>query len=145
MSNSQLEISLNTFLKETKIILTDIRGLVLSIVAAVRLRSKEPLIEWFKEGSVVDPVRFKRILVRLLKILIVIELVSAFVEGLSTQVWTRFGTDLVIAGILYVAWEKIATTVRETKEEYKKKMETAPHAINLWNALIFSLLWSDKP
>lgn len=144
MNTSQIESMVSTLVDEARQVFKDIHGLIISLGAAIRARSYEPIIQWFKEGSVVDPVRFKRILIRLLKILIVIELVSAFLEGLGTGTWTRFGSDLVIAGVLYVAWDKITTTVREKKEQYRRKMETAPHTIRLWDALIFSLLWSDE-
>jgi len=144
MSLTQVEEALKEVAGEVRMVVWDLRGLVVAAGDAIRTRSNEPLLQWFKEGSVVDPVRFKRILVRLLKILVGIELVSALLEGLSSGVWTRFGSDLVIAGILYVAWDKITTTVRAKKEEYRKKMETTPHTIRLWDALIFSLLWSDE-
>jgi serine phosphatase RsbU (regulator of sigma subunit) len=144
MGNSQLETALNALASEGRKVFMDIRGLVVSLGAAIRTRSKEPIIQWFREDSVVDPIRFKRILIRLLKILVVIELVSAFFDGFANRDWSRFGIDLVIAGVLYVAWDRIMTTVRNTKEEYRKKMETAPQAIRLWDALIFSLLWSDE-
>jgi hypothetical protein len=52
----------------------------------------------------IDPVRFKKILVSLLKLLIVIELVGALAEGLGGSGWGRFAVDLIVAGILYLMW-----------------------------------------
>ncbi len=125
-------------------VLVDIRNLVVASGEAIRSKSSQPIILWFKEDGILDPVRIRRIFIRLLKILIVIELISAFIEGLSDQSWLRFGTDLVIAGILFILWDKITSTLREKKEEYRKKMEISPERITLWDALIFSLLWSDE-
>ena len=92
----------------------------------------------------IDPVKFKKILFQLLKLLIVIELVSAFSEGVGQRQWGRLGFDLVIAGVLYVMWERITVVLREKKEEAKRRIERAPQTIKLWDALIFSLLSSDE-
>jgi serine phosphatase RsbU (regulator of sigma subunit) len=91
-----------------------------------------------------DPAKFKKLLIGLLKALVVIELVSAFSEGIREKQWARFGIDLVIAGILYVMWDRITTLVRGKKEEYRRRMAVAPHDIGIWDAFIFSLLWSDE-
>jgi serine phosphatase RsbU (regulator of sigma subunit) len=90
------------------------------------------------------PAKFKKLLIGLLKALVVIELVSAFSEGIREKQWARFGIDLVVAGVLYVMWDRITTLVREKKEEYRRRMSLAPHDIGIWDALIFSLLWSDE-
>ena len=92
----------------------------------------------------IDPVKFKKILVNLLKVLIVIELVSALSQGSSGNGWGRFGVDLVIAGILYLTWERLTAVVRQKKEESWKMMESSPERAGLFNALIFSLLWTDR-
>ena len=92
----------------------------------------------------IDPVRFKKILVGLLKILVVVELIEALTEGIGGRGWGRFGVDLVVAGILYVMWERITVVVNEKKEEYRRKVETAPQAVGLFDALVFSLLWTDR-
>jgi len=91
-----------------------------------------------------DPVRFKKILVQLLKLLIIIELLGAFTEGINQRQWGRFGFDLIVAGVLYVMWERITFLVLERKKMAKQKMETASQYIKPWDALIFSLLWSDE-
>jgi serine phosphatase RsbU (regulator of sigma subunit) len=92
----------------------------------------------------IDPIRFKKILVLLLKILIIVELVGALAEGLKGGGWGRFGTDLLIAGILYVMWERITGVVSKRREEARRRMEAAPQSIGLFDALVFSLLWTDR-
>ena len=92
----------------------------------------------------IDPVRFRRILVQLLKVLIIIELVGAFAEGSHGGNWSRFGVDLIIAGILYVAGERITAALQERRDTARKRMEQAGENIRLWDALIFSLLWTDQ-
>jgi serine phosphatase RsbU (regulator of sigma subunit) len=92
----------------------------------------------------IDPVRFKKILVAILKILIVVELVGALWQGMKNGDWGRFGIDLVIAGILYVLWGRIVLLVRQKKEESRKKVLEPSQRTRLWDALIFSLLWSDE-
>jgi serine phosphatase RsbU (regulator of sigma subunit) len=91
----------------------------------------------------IDPVRFKKILVNLLKILAVVEILGAFVDGTGGHGWSRFGTDLIIAGVLYLTWERITAVVAQKKEEYRRKVEAAPQDVGLFDALIFSLLWTD--
>jgi serine phosphatase RsbU (regulator of sigma subunit) len=91
-----------------------------------------------------DPARFKGIIVRLLKILIVVELGGALLEGLSTHRWIRFGQDLVIAGILYVTWGRLQALVRKKKEDSRLQIERSPQEVGLFDALAFSLLWSDE-
>ncbi len=92
----------------------------------------------------IDPVRFKKILITLLKVLVVIELLNAFLEGVNKTEWGRFGFDLIIAGLLYMLWERLRVLLIERKEETRRKMETASQEIKLWDALLFSLLWSDE-
>ena len=92
----------------------------------------------------IDPVKFKKILVNLLKILIVVELVSAMSQGMSGNGWARFGVDLVIAGILYLTWERLKVIVAQKREEAWKAMATSPSEAGLFNALVFSLLWTDR-
>jgi serine phosphatase RsbU (regulator of sigma subunit) len=91
-----------------------------------------------------DPLRFKHLLIQLLKFLILIELIGALVEGINTGNWTRFGVDLVIAGILYVTWERLRVILTTSKEDARLKMETSTQEVRLWDALVFSLLWSDE-
>lgn len=92
----------------------------------------------------IDPVRFKKILVVILKILIVVELVGAFWEGTKDGQWGRFGFDLIVAGVLYVLWGRIVLTARRKKEQYRQKIERDVQDVGLWEAFIFSLLASDE-
>jgi serine phosphatase RsbU (regulator of sigma subunit) len=95
-------------------------------------------------AGLMDPIRFKRFLITLLKILIIVELGNAFTKGASGGGWGQFGTDLVVAGILYLMWDNIKTIIREKKEESARRMKEPGHHIRLWDALAFSLLWSDE-
>ena len=92
----------------------------------------------------VDPVKYKRILIKLLKLLVVIELMTALSDGISGKQWGRFGFDLIVAGILYVTWDRITNVVKQTREEARRKVEASTGKIRLWDALIFSLLWTDQ-
>ena len=91
-----------------------------------------------------DPVRLKRYFVNGLKILIGIELLTALSTGFSGLGWERMGFDLVVAGVLYIAWGRIRLILPRKKEEYKRRMESSGEGIKLWDALVFSLLWSDE-
>ena len=97
-----------------------------------------------KISGLMDPVRFKRFLVTIIKILIVIELLSAFSAGVKGGGWGQFGFDLIVAGILYLTWDKISALVRNKKQESARKMKELGHNIRLWDAFAFSLLWSDE-
>ena len=65
-------------------------------------------------------------------------------QGVSKGDWSRLGADLLVAGVLYVMWEKITRITLEKKEAYLRKMEMAGERIRLWDALVFSLLWTDE-
>jgi serine phosphatase RsbU (regulator of sigma subunit) len=91
-----------------------------------------------------DPVKFRKIITAILKVLIVIELVTALTQGLQGGSWGRFGVDLVVAGILYLLWERIRTMVRTQKETLRKRVESSGQNLRVWDALAFSLLWSDE-
>jgi len=92
----------------------------------------------------IDPVKFKKILVTTLKLLIVVELISALAEGLGRGQWQRFVVDLVIAFVLYIMWDRFRAIVQGKKQDYKRRIETSPETIKLREALVFSLLWSDE-
>src|SRR5512140_1629572 len=92
----------------------------------------------------IDPIRYRKTLVLLLKGLIIFELISAVSEGARAGNWSRFGVDLIVAGILYVLWERIQVLLRTQKEEIRKKMERPSQDIRLLDAMLFSLLWSDE-
>ena len=91
----------------------------------------------------IDPVRFKKILAALLKVLVIVELIGAMGQGIAGKGWARFGVDLIVAGVLYVMWERLTAAVGERKEEFRRKIEGAPQDIRLLDALAFSLLSTD--
>jgi serine phosphatase RsbU (regulator of sigma subunit) len=91
-----------------------------------------------------DPVRFKRALIRIIMILIIFELIGALFTGIHDGDWGRFINDIIIAGILLLLWGRITTLLRTKKEEYRKRMDLANQNLKLKDALIFSLLWSDE-
>ena len=125
-------------------LMTDLRCLASDVSAFLRSSAARPLDSHFSNPPMIDPVRFKRILRQLLKVLVIIELVSAFVQGISNHEWGRFGLDLIAAGILFVMWERIAAGLRSKKEEYRRKVERSSQNIGLWDSLVFSLLSSDE-
>jgi serine phosphatase RsbU (regulator of sigma subunit) len=92
----------------------------------------------------IDPVRFRKILIQLLKVLVVIELLGALHQGTSDGDWGRFGIDLIVVGVLYVAGERIKTVLTERRDYARQKLEKSQENIGLWDALIFSLLSSDQ-
>ena len=144
MMKAPVKEAMKDLVDEGQAVVVDVRNLLVASGHAINARSTGPILLWFREDGILDPVRVRRIFIRILKILILIELITAFAEGISQQNWTRFGVDLVIAGVLYVLWDKITSALKEKKEEYRKKMEISPDRITLWDALIFSLLWSDE-
>ncbi len=91
-----------------------------------------------------DPVKLKKILATTLKILVVVEIVGALREALGNGQWGRFTVDVIIAGVLFAMWGRIVATVRQKKAQYKQKMHTSLQEVRLWDAFIFSLLWSDE-
>jgi serine phosphatase RsbU (regulator of sigma subunit) len=91
----------------------------------------------------VEPEKYKRLLFTLIKILIIVELVSAFLGGLNQHGWERFGIDLIIAGVLYVLWGRISGVILEGRESAVLKMRDFSDQITIWEALTFSLLSSD--
>lgn len=92
----------------------------------------------------IDPVKFKKILIAVLKLIILVELFSALSEALGDERWGRFIFDCIIAAVLYFTWDWLTAILRNKKQEYKRRIETAPHDIKLREAFIFSLLWSDE-
>lgn len=96
------------------------------------------------EPSGVDPIKFKKLLITVIKLLIVGEFVSALAEGFGTDNWSRFGTDLVIAGIVYTLWDRIRVLIQQKKDEYRRRMENPSGETKLTDAFLFSLLWSDE-
>lgn len=91
----------------------------------------------------IDPIKLKKIIVIVLKVIIVIELISAFGEGIHGN-WTRFAGDLIGAGFLYLTWDRLKYAIAQRKQISRQKIERSTEHIRLWDALAFSLLWSDE-
>ncbi len=130
--------------KEIDELVDDVRCTAVNFWPRVRTFFSRPIGDTLSDPPMIDPVRFKRVLRQLLKVLIIIELVSAFFQGVSTHDWGRFGLDLLLAGILFVTWERIAGQLRAKKEAYRRKVEVSSQNIGMWDSLVFSLLSSDE-
>jgi serine phosphatase RsbU (regulator of sigma subunit) len=144
MSQNAFQDLLESAGKEVERFLDDFRCMARSIGARLQNASASPAGSRLSNPPMIDPVRFKRILRQLLKLLIVIELASAFAQGVSSHHWGRFGLDLLVAGMLFVMWERIATSLRTKKDEYRRKVEISSQNIGIWDSLVFSLLSSDE-
>ncbi|MBI5473748.1 MAG: hypothetical protein HY961_15525, partial [Ignavibacteriae bacterium] len=70
------------------------------------------------EPAGLDPIKFKKFLIVLIKLLVILEFIGAIIEGATTERWNRLGMDLIIAGVVYVMWDRIARLVLRTKDEY---------------------------
>ncbi len=110
----------------------------------------------FRDGSIkrvprrinepggIDPVKIRKFIVTVIKLLIVFEFIAAIIEGAATMEWGRLGRDLVLAGVVYIMWERIKKFVLSKKDVYRRRMEKSGGEMKLWDALVFSLLWSDE-
>jgi serine phosphatase RsbU (regulator of sigma subunit) len=95
------------------------------------------------EPSGINPIKMRRFLIAILKLLIVFEFIAAIAEGVGGD-WGRLGKDCILAGILYIMWDRIKSYVLAKKDAYRQRMEQAHGEIKLTDAMIFSLLWSDE-
>lgn len=97
-----------------------------------------------------DPPRSTRIpragafILRVFLILVGAELLGALIEGVSSGRWERLGMDLIVAGLLFIAWDRIIRVTRRKREEYRRRVEGAGEKLRLWDALVFSLLWTEE-
>ncbi len=92
----------------------------------------------------IDPVKIRKFIITVIKLLIIVEFVSAIIEGTTTEGWGRLGRDLVLAGVIYIMWDRIKRFVLSKKDVYRRRMEQSGVEMKLWDALVFSLLWSDE-
>ncbi len=90
-----------------------------------------------------NPIRFRKYLVFAIKLVIIIEIISAFGEGLKHD-WNRFAVDLIIGGIVYLTWDRLKIAIQARKQVSKKKVQESLQNLRLWDALVFSVLWSDE-
>ena len=91
-----------------------------------------------------DPLKLRKFLLIILRVLIVIELINAMTQGMQGNGWGRFGLDLVLAGVLYLTWERLKAGLQSQKHASREKLEQRAQEIKLWDALVFSLLWTDE-
>jgi serine phosphatase RsbU (regulator of sigma subunit) len=92
----------------------------------------------------INPLKLKQYLITAIKILIGFELVTAMTEGFAVDDWSRLGFDLVVALVLLVMWGRIQTILREKRNKYREMIETSGETMTVWDALVFSLLWTDQ-
>jgi|WetSurMetagenome_2_1015567.scaffolds.fasta_scaffold70405_3 serine phosphatase RsbU (regulator of sigma subunit) len=124
----------------------DAGSAVREVLADVRhsWRDAHSVGEKLNTPPVITHSKLKRIILTLLKVFIALELLGALVQGTSKGDWSRLGWDLLLGGVLYVMWDRITRIAREKKEVYRQKMETSGERVRLWDALVFSLLWTDE-
>lgn len=137
--------------------LPDIRGLlrreseeartaVRGVVSDVRSTWGEArtFAEKLNTAPVITPVSLRRFLLTAIKVLIGLEILAAIVQGLATGIWSRLGGDLFVAGILYILWDRITRLAQQKKDAYRRRMEASGERPRIWDALVFSLLWTDE-
>jgi len=96
-------------------------------------------------STMFDPSKLKRLVVQIIKILIIVELVGAVIELLASGTWARLANDLAIALILYIAWEKIQELIARQRRETRARVAlNGAGRLRVWDAFLFSLLWSDE-
>lgn len=133
-----------TVRREVDDIAATVRDTVGSVRSAFRNGTFKDLPRRMNEPSGFNPIKFRKLLITIIKLLIIFEFLSAFMQGLGTDDWSRFGTDLILAGIVYVLWDRIRLLVQQKKDEYRRKMEHPGGDTKLVDAFLFSLLWSDE-
>ncbi len=144
MVRQQLDDMMSTIRREADDIASTIEDTATSIHKSFKGSSLKDVGRRFNEPSGFNPVKIKKFLIVLIKILILFEFISAIKEGFSTGNWGRLGFDLLLAGIIYIMWDRITHVVLQKKDEYRRKMEHSGTEVKLWDALVFSLLWSDE-
>lgn len=144
MTNQPLQRVGSYIKKEVDGVQSAMRDVVSDAKESWRRDSARTIGEKLNAPPMISPMKLKRAIITIIKILIVLELVGAFLEGMESGSWFRLGTDLIIAGILYIAWEGITRLTRERKDEYRRRMENISGRIRLVDAFMFSLLWSDE-
>ncbi len=135
---------LTTARREAEDIAATLREAVTSTRSAFRRGGFRDIPHRINEPSGFDPVKFKKLLIAIIKLLIVFEFLSALMEGVGTGDWSRLGTDCILGGIVYVLWDRITSLVHRKKDEYRRKMELPGGQTKLMDAFLFSLLWSDE-
>lgn len=144
MVRQEIDNVLHTVRKEANDIGSTLRETATSVRDSFRNGSIKDVPRRINEPSGINPVKFKKFLIVVIKLLIVFEFLGAIAEGANTQNWSRLGTDCLIAGVVYLMWDRIKRAIAQKKEEYRRKMEAPVDTTKLFDALVFSLLWSDE-
>lgn len=144
MVRQEIDNVLETARREANDIGSTLREAATSVRDSFRDGSIKDVPRRINEPSGINPVKFKKFLIVVIKLLIVFEFLGAIAEGTNTQNWSRLGIDCLIAGIVYLMWDRIKRTIAEKKEVYRRKVEASTETTKLLDALIFSLLWSDE-
>ena len=64
----------------------------------------------------IDPVKIRKFIVTIIKLLIIFEFISAIIEGTGTDGWGRLGRDLVLAGVVCIseaAWIHVKASLAQ--------------------------------
>ncbi len=130
--------------KEAGEIQSSVQGVVSDAKQSWQRQSADTVGKRLNSPPFIDPIKLRRIILTIIKVLIALEIIGAIAEGASTDNWSRFGFDLIIAGILYFMWERITVIAKQKKEAYRRKMESPSSQTKLWDAFVFSLLWTDE-
>lgn len=144
MVGQQIEHLVSSARKEADDIASTLRDTAKSVRGSLKNGGYKNVPQRINQPSGFDPIKFRKLLVTIIKLLIVFEFAGAIAEGIQTKNWSRLGMDCIIAGIVYVMWDRIKNLIIKKKDEYRRKMENPASEIKLVDALVFSLLWSDE-
>lgn len=144
MVRQEIDNVLDTVRKEATDIGSTLRDAASSVKQTFTTGSIKDVPRRMNEPSGINPVKFKKFLLVVIKLLVAFEFLAAIAEGATSQNWSRLGTDCVIAGVVYLLWDRIKRIVAQKKDEYRRKMEAPAEHTRLLDALAFSLLWSDE-
>lgn len=144
MVRQEIDTVLEAARKEATDIGSTLRDAATSVRDSLRNGSIKNIPRRINEPSGFNPVKFKKLLITVIKLLIVFEFLGAITDGAKTNNWSRLGFDCLIAGAVYLMWDRIKRTVAVKKEEYRRKVEASTETTKLVDALVFSLLWSDE-
>jgi serine phosphatase RsbU (regulator of sigma subunit) len=144
MVRQEIDTVLDAARREATDIGSTLRDAATSVRDSIKGGSIKNIPRRINEPSGFNPVKFKKLLITVIKLLIVFEFLGAIADGAKTNNWSRLGLDCLIAGAVYLMWDRIKRTVAQKKEEYRRKVEASTETTKLLDALAFSLLWSDE-
>ncbi|GEM_PF-790209 len=130
--------------KEAGDIRDSVNGVVNDARASWKQQSASTFGEKLNNPPDIDPSKFKVIILTVIRVLIAIELLGAAFEGMQTGNWWRLSIDLLVAGVLFLMWDRITRITREQKEKFRRRVESSGERTTLWDGLLFSLLSSDE-